>query len=144
MQTDKHSQIFYRYRNIDDDTVLYSASRFLLEISGGDKQIIKECRSKTVSHISINDCDEVVWAEHGRFPWIWVDNQRCLQTKHSQGLIHFTLFKDLILSYGMASGNSFTINLHNYRTQQLLKERTTDKKVVTFLIINPHEFVSLA
>ena len=68
-------------------------------------------------------------------------NHRCLQTKHSQGLIHFTLFKDLVLSYGI-SDNSYTINLHNYNTKELLTERTTDKKVMSFLMLSQREFVS--
>ena len=68
-------------------------------------------------------------------PWIWLDNKRCLQTQHPLGLIHFTLFRNLILSYGI-SEQCFTINLHNYRTQQLLSARTTDKEVTKFLVLD--------
>jgi hypothetical protein len=77
----------------------------------------------------------VIWAETGHLPWIWLNGKRCLQTKHPKGIIHFTLLKDMLLSYGIAD-NCFTINLHNYRTQQLISERTTDKQISAFLILS--------
>lgn len=103
LQTDKINQILYRNKNLDDSTILYSASRFLVEISIDNYvQQITECNSKMVGFVALNDQDEVLWSEVGNFPWIWKNNRRCLKTKHSKGLIHFAIYKDLILSYGIS------------------------------------------
>ncbi len=103
LQTDKINQILYRNKNLDDSTILYSASRFLVEISIDNYvQQITECNSKMVGFVALNNQDEVLWSEVGSFPWIWKNNRRCLKTKHSEGLIHFAIYKDLILSYGIS------------------------------------------
>ena len=62
-QNDKNMQVLYRRRKTDDGVVLLAASRFLLEIPANrSEQRIIENRPKTVSFISINSKDEVVWA----------------------------------------------------------------------------------
>lgn len=120
LQTDKSNQVFYRNQNVEDSTILYTASRFLIETSPNENsQEILECHSKTIGFVSIDNQGEVIWAESGRYPWIWKNGQRCIKTKHSMGLVHFTLYNDLILSYGL-SEKAYTINIHNYRTQKLL------------------------
>ena len=82
-------------------------------------QDISECHANTIGFVAVNSQGEVIWSESGRYPWIWKNGERCIKTKHSQGLIHFTLSQDLILSYGI-SEKTYTLNLHNYRTKTLL------------------------
>jgi hypothetical protein len=127
-----------RYKNIqhDDSTIVYSASRFLLEYNKQEThQKILEYGSKRIAYLELNDKREVVWAEYGQKPWIWIDGKRIIQTTHQQGLIHFSIYKHFILSYGI-DNRSYTINLHNICNRKLIAQRTTDSKISSFLLIN--------
>lgn len=136
LQMDKNNQVIYRNNNVDNSNILYTSSRFLLEtVSNSFDQEITECQSKKVAFLATNSQSEVIWAEAGPSPWIWKNGKRCVHSRHSSGLIHFTIHKDLVLSYGI-SENSYTINLHNYRTKQLIAERTTDKEIISFIMLN--------
>lgn len=65
-----------------------------------------------------------------------------VRTLHKNGLIHFTLLGDFVLSFGLDL-ECYSINLHNYRTRQLVAERTTYHSINQFLMLSPEYFVSL-
>ena len=94
-----------------------------------------ECGSKRIAYLDLNEKRAVVWAEYGQKPWIWVDDKRIIQTTHPQGLLHFSIHKDFIVSYGI-DNKSYTVNLHNTRTRKLIAQRTTDSKISSFLLIS--------
>lgn len=70
----KINQIRYKNMEHGDSTIVYSASRFLLEFNKKDTyQKIMECGSKRIAYLDLNEKREVVWAEYSQKPWIWVD-----------------------------------------------------------------------
>lgn len=55
-----------------------------------------------------------------------------------------TVHKSYVLSYGILSNTlSYSVNLHNYKTRQLISKRTTELKIHEFIFINENEFISL-
>ena len=88
-----------------------------------------------MSFIDVEEQGEVIWAEAGRLPWVWRGGERCVQTTHTRGLLLFSLQQDFLLSYGLSDG-TYTLNLHNYRTGQLLAQRTTNAQITHIFFLS--------
>lgn len=54
LNNDKREQVLYRFRNVDDETILYGAARYLVEENDDDEQMVRECRSRNVGYLAIN------------------------------------------------------------------------------------------
>lgn len=59
-----------------------------------------------------------------------------LWTTHELGIVHMAVHKSFILSYGILTNMSYSINFHNYHTKQLIGKRTTYLKIHEFIFIN--------
>lgn len=105
-----------------------------MESLDGKCQKIHETSAHKIGFFTLSELGEIIYSECGPNPLIHAGNST-LQTTHKQGLMHFIQHKDFILSYG-ASNEFYTINLHNFRTGELLVERTTYHEIMGFVMIN--------
>ena len=73
---------------------------------------------------------------------IYILFNKILRTEHHKGVLHFKIFKDIIVSYGV-HGTEYSINVHNHNTGQLLHHCCTDDKINEFIIVDRNLIVSL-
>lgn len=127
--------------------MLYHSSRFLLslDIAGQNrkKQTVLEEKRHKISCFVVTHDHKILYAVSEPNNRIHIHGEdRSLPTTHELGIIHMSTFKHYLLSYGLLKA-SFSINLHNYKTGQLLMKRTTELKIHEFIFINRQELVSL-
>jgi hypothetical protein len=102
LESNKAGQVRYLSHRTDDSRLLYTASRFLIETEGEGS--INERIYEHATHIayfSLSELGEPVYAESGHCPRIFVSGVEAMRTLHKSGLIHFTLYAEFILSFGL-------------------------------------------
>ncbi len=142
LESDKFGIVRYMSKRQDDNRIIYSSSRFLIETEGeGSHSKIVQTSSR-IAFFSLTELSEPVYAQSGQYPRIFISGVEAFRTQHKKGLIHFTIQQNIILSYGIGD-DCYSLNLHNLRTGKLIAERTTFHEVTSFLILGANDFVSL-
>jgi hypothetical protein len=105
------------------------------------EQIIYEAASKKISFmVKCNLDGEILYSVVEERPMIYLLCKDAIKTTHIKGIIHMAVYKNYVLSYGIAEKNGdkqlYSINLHNYRTGELLHTSYTDIMVCEFILIN--------
>ena len=75
-------------------------------------------------------------------PSIYILFKGEIPTTHTKGIMHLTLYQDFILSYGICN-DGYSINLHNYKTKELLHQSIVNYEISEFIFINEKTIVSL-
>lgn len=104
--------------------------------SGRKRQKVLEEKKYKISCFIVTEDNRVLYSLAEPNPKIHIHGEDdVLHTTHELGIVHFATYKHYVLSYGLLK-NTFSINLHDYKTGKLLAKRTTELKIHQFVFIS--------
>jgi hypothetical protein len=138
-ETQHKQSVFY---SNEGSEMMGFTSRFIIRMNlKTNEQIIYEPTNKKISFMLKSEVDgEILYSVVEEKPMIYLLCKGAIKTTHYSGIIHMRTYKNYVLSYGIAEKikekQEYSINLHDYRTGELLHSSFTDIKVCEFILVS--------